>query len=326
MANEEHVEILRQGVEVWNELREDNPTFQPNLAGANLGEMDLSHANLRKANLSNANLSGANLSGANLDGADLSGANLTKADLSRAKLSNANLIGADLSQADLSECTFESCNLRDANLTEVTLTGASFTNCIVSSGTNFIKVVGPAGCVIDRYMLESLASDSYGGLSRGDLMVMEIRDDVAVLRRDYSGFWKWGHILGLLTFIGPYLWFLGARYVQSKFDANPEESIALWNALLRYIVSAGHEWKHGWELHPAFGLFVFLLAYNLLRAALLLKTLRLEHEQEIRGLPVRFSLVGAWGAAHTAGRIGFYGMLMIAVLHALNFLTARVPI
>ena len=52
MANPEHVEILKRGVEVWNKWREENPDVKP----------DLSYADLRGANLDNADLSGVSLS------------------------------------------------------------------------------------------------------------------------------------------------------------------------------------------------------------------------------------------------------------------------
>ena len=42
MANEEYLEILKQGVDVWNRRREENPEVRPDLRaadlrGANLG-------------------------------------------------------------------------------------------------------------------------------------------------------------------------------------------------------------------------------------------------------------------------------------------------
>ena len=41
MANPEHVEILKKGVEVWNRWREDNPEIEPDLSGEDLEEIDL---------------------------------------------------------------------------------------------------------------------------------------------------------------------------------------------------------------------------------------------------------------------------------------------
>ena len=98
MANEEHVKILKQGVEVWNKWREET---------------------LAKPDLRIANLSGATLSGADLKWADLSGANLDEADLYRADLSGANLEGANLYRTDLTGADLTGANLREAkNLTQ----------------------------------------------------------------------------------------------------------------------------------------------------------------------------------------------------------------
>lgn len=71
MANEEHLAILKQGVEVWNRWRKEHPSIEPVLSGA-----DLRHAYLREA--------------------DLSGVNLTRADLRHTYLRDADLRGADL--------------------------------------------------------------------------------------------------------------------------------------------------------------------------------------------------------------------------------------
>src|SRR5215218_9511139 len=76
MANKEHVALLKQGVEAWNQWRAAHPKARPDLCGA-----DLSYANLR--------------------GADLLGATLGEADLSQANLGYANLRGTDLSERDL---------------------------------------------------------------------------------------------------------------------------------------------------------------------------------------------------------------------------------
>jgi Pentapeptide repeats (8 copies) len=101
MANDEHIAMLRKGVDAWNEWRKANPDIRPHLPEADLSSADLSGAHLTSANLSSANLSGADLSGAHLTSAHLSGANLSGADLGSAYLHWANLSGADLSRANL---------------------------------------------------------------------------------------------------------------------------------------------------------------------------------------------------------------------------------
>ena len=86
MANEEHLKILKQGVEVWNTWREENSNVIPDLRMANLHGAYLIGAYLMRAGLHGAYLIGANLSGADLSRADFSGAYLMKADLSRGDL------------------------------------------------------------------------------------------------------------------------------------------------------------------------------------------------------------------------------------------------
>lgn len=49
MANPEHLEILKQGVAVWNEWREANPLVRPDLSDAKLQRADLTYANFNNA-------------------------------------------------------------------------------------------------------------------------------------------------------------------------------------------------------------------------------------------------------------------------------------
>ena len=48
MADQAHLDILRQSVRAWNSWREQNPSVEPDLPGANLYGADLSEANLYK--------------------------------------------------------------------------------------------------------------------------------------------------------------------------------------------------------------------------------------------------------------------------------------
>ena len=129
MANQEQVEILKQGVQVWNKWRARNPgvqvdLFGAELSGADLREANLSGADLRGADLWKADLLKADLSEADLSGASLMGASLSRAYLGGARLYGAHLFGSDLSGADLREADFTSADLREANLNETDLRGA----------------------------------------------------------------------------------------------------------------------------------------------------------------------------------------------------------
>ncbi|GHO91511.1 hypothetical protein KSF_015590 [Reticulibacter mediterranei] len=110
MASQEHLDLFKQGVEVWNKWRAGNPLIHPNLSHARFGKrsIDLSNMNLSATNLSfcsmtHDNLSGANLNGANLMGSYLMGANLCRATLHGTRLNVTNLSEANLTEADLSD-------------------------------------------------------------------------------------------------------------------------------------------------------------------------------------------------------------------------------
>ena len=114
MANQLHLDILLQGVEVWNRWREQNPGISPDLSRADLIGMVLPGVNLAGVNLQGANLRETIFEDANFLGADLQGVNLQQAELRKADFSEANLNRANLRQADL----------RDANLVEASMAGA----------------------------------------------------------------------------------------------------------------------------------------------------------------------------------------------------------
>ena len=98
MANQEQLDILKQGVKLWNEWREDNSDI----------EIELLNADFNGAHLEGVDLSFAELSGAYLQGADLTLPNSTEypidAHLSDAHLESAYLSGAKLNGAHPRRC------------------------------------------------------------------------------------------------------------------------------------------------------------------------------------------------------------------------------
>jgi uncharacterized protein YjbI with pentapeptide repeats len=130
VANQQQLDLIRQGALVWNEWRKNNSTEEIDLSCLELRYEDhskaiLKGANLRGANLRDANLSGANLYGAILQGANLQGANLREAILREAILREANLQGANLQGAYLGEAILQGANLQGADLYEAILWDAN---------------------------------------------------------------------------------------------------------------------------------------------------------------------------------------------------------
>lgn len=168
MANQEQVELLKQGIEGWNRWRKEDPDVEINLIESNFTEANLSGAIFFGAKLSFANFDRANLVNARLDKANLIGANLVSADLSNAylvlatfyganlidaNLSFANLKSADLGEANLIGANLSFANLESANLESALLKGTDLSNAnLVTTqalGTNFTNTILTGACLED---------------------------------------------------------------------------------------------------------------------------------------------------------------------------------
>lgn len=136
MANPEHVEILKQGVEGWNEWRRSHPKIKPDLSGAILNDKTLSYVNLSmayliqgnfdRAILMNSNFSYASLMGVKFRQADLSGSDMRYSDLRRVDLKGANLSGSRLEGTKWGKANLESADLTGASLAGADLIDADF--------------------------------------------------------------------------------------------------------------------------------------------------------------------------------------------------------
>jgi uncharacterized protein YjbI with pentapeptide repeats len=157
MENQEHLDILKQGIEIWNKWRQEHPDIQPDLGSARLSGTDLTGIDLSGANLSDADLSEATLMGAdlretsldesNFNSADLSDTNLVGVDFSNVYLNGVDFSGADLSGANFSglilfngKINFNKANLSGADLSETFLGESNFSKANLN-GAN-LKVAG----------------------------------------------------------------------------------------------------------------------------------------------------------------------------------------
>jgi uncharacterized protein YjbI with pentapeptide repeats len=174
MANQEHLRILEQGVDVWNNWRLEHPEIQPDLrhlevssypstkkprynaifingsgrgvildkptvissCRASLHKINFSNADLREADFTNIDLSMADLSGAWLTNASLNIAYLHKAKLSKAELLEADLYRSDFTEAILTNAILVKTGLQRANFCRAILEGADLENANLQE-TNF---------------------------------------------------------------------------------------------------------------------------------------------------------------------------------------------
>ena len=295
--------------------------------------VDFSGAVFRRANLRKALFGGLNLDGATFEECALTAANFKRASLKNAEFRDCELNGAKFEEVQGEGIRFPGADLRRVWFDHATLTDASLLGARVDASTRFRALEGVQGCKLDRHSLACLG-DARGELTVGNLMDMDIRDDVAELRSHFSGGWMWGHVLALIVFAAPYVWFVVSQWARARFLPLNETSISLGEAIGRFIVSGGEGWREGWNVNwwPLV-LFLAYLAYNGARVSLLVKTKGLETKQAVSGVPVRFSLetpglggVCWWKLLLRAVRWGFWGALAIVVLNTWHFLQMRVPL
>nr|WP_321513003.1 pentapeptide repeat-containing protein [uncultured Pseudodesulfovibrio sp.] len=110
MANEKHVAILKQGVEVWNKWRKDNPDEMPNLSHTDLSGTDLKEINFEGAFLFNVNFKKTNLTLATF----------TEAYLEKAMLQGANISWTWFTNTQVNDVKFD---------TSMVCRGATFNGC-----------------------------------------------------------------------------------------------------------------------------------------------------------------------------------------------------
>jgi len=209
MPNPEHLKILEQGVDVWNEWRKNNPEIMPNLSevklskenfyGTNFNIADLVKAELNvsdiikansnrsipgNVNLSNINLTGSNLSGADLDDVNLSGANLNGASLSGAKLKgtnlrNSKLISANLINANLSRAIFNGVDLYKAKLIKANLSKSDLRySTLVNTNLSEAKLTGAKlyGTSRDDWIIDGVICDYVYWDEKGEIRSPKGRD------------------------------------------------------------------------------------------------------------------------------------------------------
>lgn len=171
MANQEHFDLLRQGVPAWNAWRKEHPEIRPDLSEAELSKADLSGADLRRADLRMIILSRAELRDTYLIQADLSGATIRNANLNGAILRRALISNADLDKVNLREAYLDRVDLSGTNISGADLRLADLSNAILREA-DFSKAALSKAELIEADLSAAIliGTDlSYANLSRATL-------------------------------------------------------------------------------------------------------------------------------------------------------------
>lgn len=111
MAIPEHLAMLKEGKEKWNEWRRANPEIKIDLSDANLSNLNLTRIDLFGANLSRTNFYASYLNQADFRKAVLYNTSFNTADLRYAYFKNAHFAGTIFNLADLTGANFNEVNL-----------------------------------------------------------------------------------------------------------------------------------------------------------------------------------------------------------------------
>ena len=161
MAFKDHLDILKEGADIWNKWRAENQHIIVDLTNADFRGDDLNYAELSWTRLDNSDFSNADLEhtrfhfasakgtlfnnssliGAIFESCMASGANFTGANLSGANFHGANLRNVDLSETIIFGTNFLNAMFRDTNLTKATSMNCIFANVDLSKVKGLESVI-----------------------------------------------------------------------------------------------------------------------------------------------------------------------------------------
>ena len=131
MANPQHIQWLKEGVDTWN-ARRAATEFWPDFDGANLPAELQGSLYQPPVIHTGTSLEGINLDNAYIRDASLSGLGLQKASLQAAQLQNTQLWSSDLSDSTLYEADCSGAVFLGANLTNAKMRGTNFAGANLS--------------------------------------------------------------------------------------------------------------------------------------------------------------------------------------------------
>jgi uncharacterized protein YjbI with pentapeptide repeats len=279
--------------------------------------------------------------GAQFELADFSQSRFRKCDLSAAAFD-----GSKFKEAEIEHCNFRKASLKSVSFIEAQISDTDFRGALLNDKSS-LEGAKLKHVRCRREDLAAIHGALVKSLSPNQIQNIDIGPDLAILKRDFTGFKRAMHLFALALFVAPYIFFLLA--VEARHEAlrqifavedHVRERIAAQNLHLStnhvFLLGDASKRKHPTRT-PAFqiwqhirsrstiqqSLFYFLVAYNILRLLLLYKTTRLEHEEQVTGLESNFSFQSAlyWRLLYvTMTRLSsvYYALVLIHTVSELN--------
>ena len=171
---DKHLEILRQGVDSWNNWRRENPEIRPILYEIDI-ERDRFPTDLTNINFSNADLRVAILKGAILKEANFHEANIGQADLSGTNLTGANFCRTDLYETILHKADLTDANLQGTQLARTDFKGAKLLNCKIYGMSAWDLILDQATQRDLTIYYKTYSSEEKGLVTQGQITVDDIQ-------------------------------------------------------------------------------------------------------------------------------------------------------
>lgn len=178
--------ILKQGVEVWNKWREENPAVRPDLSdkafinkhfdkinlaysdlnhvyfetcflpeailsGADIGRMEILESVLHFAQLDNITRAPYSIKGSDLRFSKCKNSNFSNCIISAVTFNHANLMNSSFLNADIENTSFDSCNLDNADFSDSAIGYSNFSsvNLKAVKGLSSVRHFGPSSVSLD---------------------------------------------------------------------------------------------------------------------------------------------------------------------------------
>ncbi|WP_063339970.1 MULTISPECIES: pentapeptide repeat-containing protein [unclassified Marinomonas] len=325
----EYYSAIIDDISKWNNIK------PPVERHSNRNETTESRVDLSNLDFSNKDLSGINLYHTDIRGSNFTGADLSNSDLSKsfadkntifngASLKNSKLKGSQFGGAKLENVNLNGADLSGTNLSVSSLTDSDLKNIKVNTRTSFNISEEAHNCIIERQVLNKLRNidGNNGGLDKATLAQMTIIDDFVELKKSFSGFWHTVHVTSMAFFLFPYAFFLLKIWSLSNnfllFEPLQDMSTTIGGKLWEYIYSAGN--LDG-KVSPWSLITIPLILYNCLRLIILWKTVSLEHQEKVTGLPVSFTMNLKWKFIYYAVSWGGIVNVLLVAMHTYSFLS-----
>lgn len=285
---------------------------------------------MRDCKFESARFHGASFVKSTIVRSELGSCDYNEAVLRETSLDGCSLSNACFVTASLSEVEFARCNLRGSAFGRASVRDCKFFENDFDSATTFKDVRDITGTSIPR--LDLLSLTNYGGLTPTQRLSLNVVDDVAKLRRQFSGYRQWVHLACITLFMSQYVAFVGKRYFASLTMERSGSDITILWSLMCYIINGTGEWRSinaSWSTITLSLLsFIAFVSYNAARLVLLVRTKEIEWEEVTTEVPSRFSF-GRYPGTHCLFQVVSYGVwlgLLSLLVNTLLFLMQRTPV